>query len=111
MKKIYFMLYISSLAMFATPQVFAVDATAVIAGAVGGGAGAAVGQSVGGPNGAIVGGALGGALGAILSAPDQQPAPAVAQPVRVEYVVPAEHGDHRREHNHERGDEQTRRRD
>lgn len=111
MKKVYFALYISSLAMFATPQAFAADTTAVIAGAVGGGAGAAVGQSVGGPNGAIIGGALGGALGAILSAPDQQPAPVVAQPVRVEYVVPAEHGDHRREHNHERGDEQTRRRD
>ena len=110
MKKTCFTLCMSSLAMFATPQVFAVDTTtAVIAGAVGGGAGAAVGQSVGGPNGAIVGGALGGALGAILSAQDQQPAPVVAQPVRVEYVVPVEHGNHHREYN--RGDEHSRRGD
>ncbi|MDD5181257.1 MAG: hypothetical protein PHT15_08370 [Gallionellaceae bacterium] len=109
MKKICFTLCMSSLAVFAAPQVFAVDATAVMAGAIGGGAGAAIGQSVGGQSGAVVGGALGGALGVVLSAPD--PVPVVAQPVRVEYTVPVEHEDHRRERNRERGNEHSRRGD
>ena len=110
MKKICFTLYMSSLAVFASPQVFAVDATAVMAGAIGGGAGAAIGQSVGGQNGAVVGGALGGALGVVLSAPPD-PVPVVAQPVRVEYAVPVEHEEQRHERNRERGNDHSRRGD
>lgn len=108
MKKICFTLYISSLAVFVAPQVFAVDATTVMAGAIGGGAGAAIGQSVGGQNGAVVGGALGGALGVVLSAP---PDPVVAQPVRAEYAVPVEHEDHHHERNREHSNEHSRRGD
>jgi hypothetical protein len=103
-------LVLVALSAFAAP-VFAVDGSAVIGGAIGGGTGAAVGSALGGRDGAIIGGAIGGAAGAAIATSGSKPATqAVTRDVVVQkevVYVPAHHdnglhrGHHKDKHGHD----------
>ena len=77
---------LAALAAFSTPAL-AVDASAVIGGALGGGTGAAVGSAIGGREGAIIGGALGGAAGAAIATSGSKESKVVTREVIVEKEV------------------------
>ena len=87
------LLLLAALAAFSTP-VLAVDAKAVIGGALGGGTGAAVGSAIGGRDGAIIGGALGGAAGAAIATSGSKEAKVVTREVIVEKEVVYVQGRH-----------------
>lgn len=79
-------LVLAALAAFATPAL-AVDGSAVLGGAIGGGAGAAVGSAIGGRDGAIIGGAIGGAAGAAIGSSGSTETKVVTKEVIVEKEV------------------------
>ncbi len=79
-------LVLAALAAFAAPA-FAVDGSAVLGGAIGGGTGAAVGSAIGGRDGAIIGGALGGAAGAAIATSGSKETKVVTKEVIIEKEV------------------------
>jgi hypothetical protein len=100
-------LTLAALATFSAPA-FAVDGSAVIGGAIGGGAGAAVGSAIGGRDGAIIGGALGGAAGAAIGTSGSKETKVVTREVVVEKEVVYvngrhDNGLHRGHHKHKHG--------
>jgi outer membrane lipoprotein SlyB len=100
-------LTLAALAAFSAPAV-AVDGSAVIGGAIGGGAGAAVGSAIGGRDGAIIGGALGGAAGAAIATSGSKETKVVTREVVVEkevVYVPTRHdnGLHRGHYKNKQG--------
>ncbi len=97
------------LAALAAPfPALAVDGSAVIGGAIGGGAGAAVGSAIGGRDGAIIGGAIGGAAGAAIGSSGVKETKVITRQVVVEkevVYVPTRHdnGLHRGHSKHKHG--------
>lgn len=103
-------LILLTLSAFATPAL-AVDGSAVLGGAIGGGAGAAVGSAIGGRDGAIIGGAIGGAAGAAIGTSGTQEQKVVTRQVVVEKEVVyvkdrhdngLHRGHHKNKHKHDR---------
>ena len=86
------------LLLSASVNAYAVDAGAVLGGALGGGAGAAIGQSIGGKNGAIMGAAMGGATGAAIGSHNNASAQPIQPVVRQRDSEEEDRGRHGREH-------------
>jgi hypothetical protein len=100
-------LLLVALSAFAAPA-FAVDGSAVLGGALGGGTGAAVGSALGGRDGAIIGGAIGGAAGAAIATSGSRQTQVVTREVVIEkevVYVPDHHdnGLHRGHHKGKHG--------
>ena len=85
------------LLLSASVPAYAVDAGAVLGGALGGGAGAAIGQNMGGKNGAIMGAAIGGATGAAIGGHNNASVQPI-QPVRQRDSEEEDRDRHGREH-------------
>lgn len=83
-----FITVLGSALLLCSLQAGAVDADAVLGGAIGGGAGAAIGDEIGGREGAIAGSAIGAALGTAVATSDD----GHGQKRKVIYVEEHDHG-------------------